>query len=61
MDKPEDGARTSIYLASSPEVENISGEFFNNKCKLEKPDDRFYTSVNEKIVWDYCQQITMAN
>lgn len=61
MDKPEDGARTSIYLASSPEVENISGEFFNNKCKLEKPDDRFYTSENEKKVWDYCQQITMEN
>lgn len=60
MDKPEDGARTSIYLASFAEVENVTGEFFNNKCKFEKPDDRFYTPENEKIVWDYCKQITQA-
>ena len=26
--RPEDGARTSIYLASSPEVEGISGRYF---------------------------------
>lgn len=28
---PEKGAETSIYLASSPEVENVSGEYFNKK------------------------------
>jgi hypothetical protein len=25
---PEEGARTIIYLASSPEVEGVSGKFF---------------------------------
>jgi NAD(P)-dependent dehydrogenase (short-subunit alcohol dehydrogenase family) len=30
-DKADKGARTSIYLATSSEVENITGEFFNNK------------------------------
>jgi len=58
MDKPSQGARTSIYLATSPEVENITGEFFNNKEKIEKPDDRYYSLENEEIVWSYCKEIT---
>lgn len=58
MDKPADGARTSIYLATSPLVENVTGEFFDNKKKIEKPDDRYYSSENEKLVWDYCKKIT---
>lgn len=28
---PEKGAETSIYLASSPDVENVTGKFFSNK------------------------------
>lgn len=56
MDKPEDGARTTIYLASSAEVENVSGEFFNNKCKFEKPDEKYYSLENEKLVWNYCMK-----
>ena len=31
-DKPENGARTSVYLASSPMVEGISGRYFE-RCK----------------------------
>lgn len=58
MDKPASGARTIIYLATSPEVENVTGEFFNNKCKLEKPDDRYYSVENEQLVWDFCSKIT---
>ncbi|MFO1152953.1 MAG: SDR family oxidoreductase [Rhodospirillales bacterium] len=30
--KPEEGARTSVYLASSPEVEGLSGTYFT-KCR----------------------------
>ena len=29
---PEEGAKTSVYLASSPKVEGISGQYFN-QCK----------------------------
>ncbi|HET6991490.1 MAG TPA: SDR family oxidoreductase [Bacteroidia bacterium] len=32
---PEKGAETSIYLASSPEVEKVSGKFFINKKEAE--------------------------
>jgi retinol dehydrogenase 14 len=28
---PEKGAETSIYLASSPDVENVTGKYFSNK------------------------------
>ncbi len=35
MISPEKGAQTSIYLATSPEVENISGEYFA-KMKIAK-------------------------
>lgn len=57
MDKPANGARTSIYLATSPEVENVTGGFFDNKEKIEKPDDRYYSPENELIVWDYCKRV----
>jgi NAD(P)-dependent dehydrogenase (short-subunit alcohol dehydrogenase family) len=58
MPKPETGARTSIYLATSPEVQNVSVQFFDQKMKVEKPDSRYYSSENEQLVWDYCENIT---
>lgn len=58
MDKIEDGARTSIYLATSPEVNEVSGKFFNNKEQLETPDQKYYSAANEQSVWDYCVQVT---
>ena len=33
---PAKGARTSVYLASSPDVEGVSGEYFV-KCKPRQP------------------------
>ena len=58
MPKPETGARTSIYLATSPDVENMSGRFFNAKTNFEKPADKYYSLENEKLVWEYCKKIT---
>ncbi len=58
MDKVEDGARASIYLATSPEVEKVTGQFYSNKAKPEKPADKYYSTENEKRVWDYCMNIT---
>lgn len=57
MPKPEVGARTSIYLATSPEVKGVTGKFFGNNKNEEKPDDKYYSAENEKIVWDYCMNI----
>ena len=36
---PAEGARTAIYLASSPEVQGVSGEYFY-KCKVAKSSKR---------------------
>ncbi|NIG56438.1 SDR family oxidoreductase [Chitinophaga sp. Cy-1792] len=57
MDKVEDGARTSIYLATAPEVQGISGEFFGSREKIEKADDKYYSTQHEQLVWDYCASI----
>lgn len=48
---PAKGARTSVYLASSPEVENISGECFK-KCR--KYEASAYSSDMEaaRRLWD---------
>ncbi len=36
LSSPEKGAKTPIYLATSPEVETTTGEYFVN-CKVKKP------------------------
>lgn len=50
---PDAGADTSVYLASSPEVKDVSGRYFNpNQC-LVKPSP---TARNEQLarrLWEY--------
>ncbi|WP_125589276.1 SDR family NAD(P)-dependent oxidoreductase [Companilactobacillus jidongensis] len=48
---PEQGASTDIYLATSPDVEGVSGKFFGNS-KEQKPSERYYSLENEKLVWN---------
>ena len=55
--KPKQGAETAIYLATSKDVENVTGKYFSDK-KITKPSEKFYTPENEKLIWDYCMQIT---
>ncbi len=52
----EQGAETSIYLAVSKDVENVTGKYFAKK-KVAKESVKHYSSENEKIVWDYCKKI----
>lgn len=47
---PERGARTSIYLASSPEVAGISGEYFV-RCKRRKPSKLAEDDALAKALW----------
>lgn len=57
MPKPEKGAETSVYLATSPDVKNITGKYFGNK-KINKTAEKYYSLENAKIVWDYCKNVT---
>lgn len=52
----EKGAAPSIYVASSPEVENVTGKYFGPKGE-EKPSQKYYSPENEKKVWGYCMQL----
>lgn len=57
VDTPADGAKSEIYLATSPEVEGVSGKYFSNKCKEDSPNPKHYTKENEKSLWNYCMSI----
>ncbi|MGV3604431.1 MAG: SDR family NAD(P)-dependent oxidoreductase [Dyadobacter fermentans] len=57
MDKVAYGAMTSIYLATSPEVEGVTGQFFDNRKKMVKPDQKHYSKANQEAVWKYVQHI----
>jgi NAD(P)-dependent dehydrogenase (short-subunit alcohol dehydrogenase family) len=48
---PEKGARTSIYLAFSPEVQSITGKYFVD-CKVTAPAARATDSVVARKLWD---------
>jgi hypothetical protein len=49
-DTPEKGAETSIYLASSDEVKNISGKYFVNK-KMEDSSPASYDPKTADRLW----------
>lgn len=52
----EKGAESTIYAATSPEIEGRSDLYFGPKG-LEKVSEKHYTSANEKAVWDYCLKV----
>jgi len=53
---PAQGARTSIYLASSPEVAGISGEYFV-KCKVATPSRRARDAASAQRLWELSEQL----
>ncbi|PYT06123.1 MAG: short-chain dehydrogenase [Acidobacteria bacterium] len=57
---PERGARTSIYLASSPEVEGITGKYFVRRRQQKSSE----TSRNEEAarrLWEVSEELTGLN
>ena len=51
---PEKGARTTLYLATSPEVEAVSGKYFNN-CKVAKTSKISYDREDGRRLWEITQ------
>jgi retinol dehydrogenase-12 len=51
------GARTSIYLASSTDVEGISGQYFY-KCRVAKPSDAALDDQAAARLWDVSAAMT---
>jgi len=56
--KAVDGARPSIFLASSPEVEGVSGAFFSNKGVAIKSSKLTYDDAAAKRLWNASAELT---
>ncbi len=54
---PEEGAQTSIYLASSSEVEGITGKYFVNK-QLKESSEESYNEEYAKKLWQTAEEMT---
>jgi retinol dehydrogenase 12 len=53
----EKGARTSVYLAASPEVAGVSGEYFI-KCRKAKPSSAARNDALVERLWQVSEQLT---
>lgn len=48
---PEQGAKTSIYLASSPQVRGVTGKYFDKK-QPKTPSKEAQSEVNARMLWE---------
>ncbi len=53
----EQGARTLVYLASSPEVEGVSGQYFY-KCRRKKPSRAARDEQLAERLWQVSEDLT---
>jgi NAD(P)-dependent dehydrogenase (short-subunit alcohol dehydrogenase family) len=53
---PEQGAQTSIYLASSPQVEGITGKYFV-KSRIQEPSKDAHMQADWQRLWAYSENI----
>jgi retinol dehydrogenase-12 len=54
---PEEGARTSIYLASSPDVVGVSGKYFTKERAVQS-DPASYDEQTARQLWDVSLELT---
>jgi NAD(P)-dependent dehydrogenase (short-subunit alcohol dehydrogenase family) len=54
---PEEGARTSLYLASSPEVEGVSGRYYA-KCRERTPAAHARDPELARRLWERSEELT---
>lgn len=57
----EKAARSSIYLASSPEVEGVTGQYFNTKSKPIKWNAAVYDDTVRKTIWEVSERLAHLN
>ena len=55
--KPQQGAQTSIYLASSPEVEGVTGKYFVD-CKEVRSNPLSYDKTLSEKLWQLSLELT---
>ena len=57
MVSPEKGAQTSIYLASSLEVEGVSGRYFVKRAEA-RSSDKSYDKKLARRLWEVSAELT---
>ena len=53
---PANGARTSIFLASAPEVADTTGEYFV-RCKVATPSKKARDDASARKLWELSEQL----
>jgi len=53
----EAGSKCSIYLASSPNVQGVSGKYFNYDLKETRSSDESYDEAAAKRLWDVSEKL----
>jgi NAD(P)-dependent dehydrogenase (short-subunit alcohol dehydrogenase family) len=53
---PEEGAKTIIHLAASPDVAAVTGEYFT-KCKIDRPTKEAQNDADAKRLWEISEKI----
>lgn len=54
---PEKGAQTALYLASSPDVVNVSGQYFVKSRPARSSDASYDVSAQQRL-WAICERLT---
>jgi NAD(P)-dependent dehydrogenase (short-subunit alcohol dehydrogenase family) len=57
---PKEGARTVVYLASSPEAEGVSGGYFHKQRPV-RSDARTYEIEDQERLWVISERMTAAS
>jgi NAD(P)-dependent dehydrogenase (short-subunit alcohol dehydrogenase family) len=52
----KEGAETAIYLASAPEVEGVTGKYFEDKAE-KKSADESYDEAKARLLWETTSKI----
>ncbi len=59
MSTPEKGARTVIYLATSPDVEHKTGLYFKNKKELKSSQLSYNQSLAQRLYQESAEQVKL--
>jgi NAD(P)-dependent dehydrogenase (short-subunit alcohol dehydrogenase family) len=54
---PEQGARTSIYLATSPDVEGVTGQYFDDQQRNVPSAAISYDEAQQQRLWEVSEQL----
>jgi NAD(P)-dependent dehydrogenase (short-subunit alcohol dehydrogenase family) len=60
MKAPARGAETSIYLASAPEVQGVSGKYFVSRREARSSHESYDPAVAERL-WTVSEELTAAS